>query len=858
MKQLVYQSKFRDVPETLGKMYDRQREMGSSAEPTRDQLLARLAECFGKFDTVFVFVDAFDECPDEERPKILEDLQKLPARNLRLFLTGRTHVFETPELRDDDQLQLWLKDASRQPIHASQEDIVIYLTTTLEKRAKGPEYETLRNRVISEISSRADGQYEFRFFITNYSRFLLATTQLKYLFNFLSQPRKLLKALAELPSKVEGVYENILRCISEGQESDRDLAMRTIAWVYHTANTPGARPLRMEELADLLLVDTGDIDLEDQYRSSPHDIVYYCRDLVVHNEESGVVAFNHFTVHDFLRTYEGLPPISDLAKSCLTYLSFSEFEKGRCADKEAFEKRIQKYKAGVFVAKFWGFYARAAEDLPDMREAICKLLSSENKVSSMLQMAGYDPSLGWEEFNAYFDGETILHILAKTQLVSMCRDYLDGKLILDDKYEHLSICTDSRNSSQVLRNELDVNPKSKSGTIPLHYAAAHGNKELVMMFLVKGADVNAINDDGWTPLQAAIQSKNNDVVAALLDHGADVHKSGGKAKLTALHYAASVGIKEIVLALLEKGADVHVQADDGWTALHYAALSADRDVVMLLLERGADIHAKATDGFTVLHSAALHGDKEVVRTVLDRGADIHARADQGATPLHCAAFQPDKDVIAILLKEGADLHAQSDLGWTALHNAVSTGNKDVAVSLLEAHQKQLGPENNSEVESQVPTNVQLIHIDVLRETETRIDFVHALCVHFPKDHIYPHVLGQALWEEKQYHRAVNFHERSLQMNPVNASATQIEHIQHPEVSCDDCGATVVGIRHICTECFNFDLCHACYSKPVRFKHESRVHEILQVPSENWKFDNLGQDDVQRTDDTGEIGDAREG
>jgi hypothetical protein len=166
LKQLVYQSKFCDLPDTLGKMYDRQISMGDSAEPTRDQFVSRLAECFAKFDTVFVVIDAFDECADNERPKILADLQRLSgmaAHKLRLFLTGRTHVFETPELRNDDQLQLWLRDASMQPIHASQDDIVLYLTTTLEKRAKGPEYEELRSRVVSEISSRADGQYGFSF-----------------------------------------------------------------------------------------------------------------------------------------------------------------------------------------------------------------------------------------------------------------------------------------------------------------------------------------------------------------------------------------------------------------------------------------------------------------------------------------------------------------------------------------------------------------------------------------------------------------------------------------------------------------------------------------------------------------------
>lgn len=148
-----------DIPENLEKMYDFQLAHGKAAEPERDRLVSLLSDCFEKFSSVYVLIDALDECANTEVVKILEDLQSLPPVKMRLYLTGRTHAFEIHEIRNNDQLQSWLKSATYQPIQASNDDIVKYLREELEKRAKGPQLADVRDQIVEKISSEANGQY---------------------------------------------------------------------------------------------------------------------------------------------------------------------------------------------------------------------------------------------------------------------------------------------------------------------------------------------------------------------------------------------------------------------------------------------------------------------------------------------------------------------------------------------------------------------------------------------------------------------------------------------------------------------------------------------------------------------------
>lgn len=140
-------------------MYDHVIEKGMSAQPERTQFVNVLRETVTAFSTVFIVIDALDECQEEERLKILNDLQKLLTSNCRLLLTGRTDVFERRRFRDNEQLQRWLKEAVYQPIRASQEDVEIFCEDQLRTLAQGTQFTNLKIQIIENISTQADGQY---------------------------------------------------------------------------------------------------------------------------------------------------------------------------------------------------------------------------------------------------------------------------------------------------------------------------------------------------------------------------------------------------------------------------------------------------------------------------------------------------------------------------------------------------------------------------------------------------------------------------------------------------------------------------------------------------------------------------
>jgi ankyrin repeat protein len=64
----------------------------------------------------------------------------------------------------------------------------------------------------------------------------------------------------------------------------------------------------------------------------------------------------------------------------------------------------------------------------------------------------------------------------------------------------------------LLTRHADVNRKDGFKTTPLMYAAAIGNKEMVLLLLEAGADIHASDGTGNTVLSAAEESKNQEVI----------------------------------------------------------------------------------------------------------------------------------------------------------------------------------------------------------------------------------------------------------------------------------------------------------------------------------------------------------
>ena len=64
----------------------------------------------------------------------------------------------------------------------------------------------------------------------------------------------------------------------------------------------------------------------------------------------------------------------------------------------------------------------------------------------------------------------------------------------------------------LLQYKADVNWKDAFNSTPLMYAAAKGDKNMVLLLLDNGADINANDGKGNTVLTAAIESKNEELI----------------------------------------------------------------------------------------------------------------------------------------------------------------------------------------------------------------------------------------------------------------------------------------------------------------------------------------------------------
>jgi hypothetical protein len=137
-----------------------------SSQLTETIFLSLLIECVEQFSVVFLAIDAFDECAEDQRPIILKWLQSLFDTRLRIFLTSRPHIRDTPEFcESDDEFQRWLRESNPLEIIASQGDIRSYLQDKLKtvKRCN----EQLKNKIVTSISSKALGQYISHFSASN-------------------------------------------------------------------------------------------------------------------------------------------------------------------------------------------------------------------------------------------------------------------------------------------------------------------------------------------------------------------------------------------------------------------------------------------------------------------------------------------------------------------------------------------------------------------------------------------------------------------------------------------------------------------------------------------------------------------
>ncbi|KAI9439161.1 hypothetical protein H4582DRAFT_1877688, partial [Lactarius indigo] len=281
---------FCDVLSRLYKSYD-----DGARQPNDSALVRCLKEMLTLPDQgpIYLILDALDECPStsgvpssrEQVLDLVKDLVDLQLPSLRICVTSRPEVDIRGALEGVASHSVSLHDESGQ-----KEDIAKYVESVVRSRPVGSIKKWRgvdKDQVIKTLSERADGMFRWVF------------CQLEMLQHCL--PQNVPRVLRELPASLDETYERVLK---EIVTANRRQAYRLLQCL-----TVASRPLRVEELAEILALDfdgakEGIPELKEDWRGEDQQetVLSTCSSLISVVDDGGhrVVQFSHFSVKEFL------------------------------------------------------------------------------------------------------------------------------------------------------------------------------------------------------------------------------------------------------------------------------------------------------------------------------------------------------------------------------------------------------------------------------------------------------------------------------------------------------------------------------------------------------------------------------
>ena len=406
--------------------------------------------------------------------------------------------------------------------------------------------------------------------------------------------------------------------------------------------TVAVRPLRPEELAEVLAFDFDEgpggiptVNADWRREDQEYAVLSTCSSLitVVHDGDSRVVQFSHFSVKEFL-TSDRLaiaaadisfhhiplaPAHTILAQACLGVLLHP--------DDTSWETFVQRFPLAKYAGQHWVDHVLFENVSSLVKDGIENLFDNDQAYFSRWVQ-------NRERDNDYIWRDPSLHEAAPMYYAAFCGliDVLEK--LLREHPEH-------------------VGARGGPYGTALHAASRMNLLEVVQLMLRRGADVNAPGPWGRTPLLFPSEWGHLEVVRWLLEHGADVNAEDKDDGWTSLHLAAQFGYFEIVRTLLKHNPDINARTNDGSTPLHLVSSSGHVEIVRFLLSHGADPTARDQNQQTALHKASSSGNLDVARLLLENGAEVDAEDQHGRMSYQIASGYGHDEVVQLLLTHGA-------------------------------------------------------------------------------------------------------------------------------------------------------------------------------------------------------------
>ncbi|KAL8878850.1 MAG: hypothetical protein Q9198_003421, partial [Flavoplaca austrocitrina] len=135
---------------------------------------------------------------------------------------------------------------------------------------------------------------------------------------------KLKRALENLSSDLNALYNDALFRIESQNQDDRELAEKALRWVAYTH-----RPLKVRALQVALAIDPDETDFDEEAMTPIGLILDVCVGLLILDKENGTVRLVHYTAQDYFDTVQSTKfnnVHAIIACDCVTYLSYDCFQ----------------------------------------------------------------------------------------------------------------------------------------------------------------------------------------------------------------------------------------------------------------------------------------------------------------------------------------------------------------------------------------------------------------------------------------------------------------------------------------------------------------------------------------------------
>lgn len=524
------------------------------------------------------------------------------------------------------------------------------------------------------------------------------------------------KALGDLPPTLNATYERILRRVNRSNKDVQLLVSRTLKWIVYYRS-----PITTAALCEAVAINLEDTRRDVDNISDEFEILRRCSSLVRKSADDDCLELAHFTVKEFLQKigpedsgefaafrigpYHG---DLELAKTCLTYLSFEDFDQGNFDSKDVIVRRLADFPLRKYAVRAWDKHAR--EHLHDDELlSLTKQFLNPSKPSTLLSWAHDLAYLRKrsvnEEAKAGIAEASPLHYAAMLGLPEICAWLLEGGCDVDRGTVfgtplHCALLGTEAFDAHSYNPE----PASPMARVTLLLTRGsfrpHGdpNRQSVIEILLKaGADPNRYfetSNGTYTPLLLSFTNRSDPSTVQLLEKGARMDEQC----IDLMNkYCRDTPTKLHMGTILHHVKQENVQWEHQSQVLSLR-LAADQTQVSEVLETVRSSQLQSLDYGRLLRTAAELGQVEVVSQFLKMPKiDVQAAKETTRlTALHYASMRGHLEVVKLLRSHGAQLDALDHKGKTAIHHAIEGHSFDCLEFLLKESVGDIPPDKDGD------------------------------------------------------------------------------------------------------------------------------------------------------------------